>query len=56
MANKERWIYQDGKLTGKVTTKSQSDGSREIVRQKAHTGVFGGRCATKVTSRTRITK
>ena len=56
MGNNERWVYQNGKLTGKITTKSSGDGTREIVRQKAHTGVFGGRCATKVTSRTRITK
>ena len=56
MGNSEKWVYRDKKLVGKITTKSHSDGSREIVKQKAHTGIFGGRCATKVTSRTRITK
>ena len=56
MGNSEKWVYRDKKLVGKITTKSRSDGSREVVRQKAHTGVFGGRCATKVTSRIRIVK
>lgn len=56
MGNREQWVYRDKKLVGKITTKSHNDGSREIVRQKAHSGVFGGRCATKVTSRTKITK
>lgn len=55
MADKERWIYRDGKLTEKVTTKTKSDDSKEIVRQKAHTDILGGRRPTKVTSRIRIT-
>ena len=56
MADKEKWVYTNGKLTEKVTTKTTSDGSKEIVRQKAYTDILGGRRATKVTSRTRITK
>ena len=55
MGNREQWVYRDKKLVGKITTKSHSDGSREIVKQKAHSDVFG-RSAGKVTSRTRITK
>ena len=56
MGNKERWVYENGKLTGKVTTKTHSDGSKEIVKQKAYTGFLGGRHATDTTSKTRITK
>ena len=56
MADKEKWVYRDGKLTEKVTVKKKSDGSKEIVRQKAYTDILGGRRATKVTSRIRVTE
>lgn len=54
MSRNEKWVYRNGKLTGKVTTKTYSNGSKEIVRQKAYSDFLGGRNATKVTSRTRI--
>lgn len=56
MSKNEKWVYRDGKLTGKVTTRSDSKGNTEVIRQKAHSGTFGGRNATSVTSRTRYTK
>jgi len=56
MANKEKWVYRNGKLVEKVTIKPKSDGSTEIVRQKAFTDILGGRRPTKIISRTRVTK
>lgn len=53
---KERWVYKNGKLVGKNTTYTRSDGSKEIVKQKAYTGILGGRHATDVTSRIKFTK
>lgn len=56
MSNKEKFVYTNGKLTGKITTKTCSNGSKEIIRQKAHSDFLGGRHATDITSKTRITK
>ncbi|MCR4321450.1 MAG: hypothetical protein NUV74_14075 [Candidatus Brocadiaceae bacterium] len=55
MKKDERWVYTDGKLVGKTTTKSYDNGDKEIVRQKAHQD-FWGNHATEVTSRTKIKK
>ena len=55
MADKETWVYTNGKLTAKVTIRTTSDG-KEIVQQKAHTDILGGRRATKIISTTRVTK
>jgi hypothetical protein len=56
MAKDEKWVYRNGKLTEKVTTETDSKGNREVTRQKAYTDCFGGRNATSITSRTKITK
>jgi hypothetical protein len=56
MADKERWVYKDGKLTTKITVRDKSDGSKEIITQKANTDILGGRRATKIISTTRIPK
>ena len=56
MSSKEKFVYTNGKLTGKITTKTCSNGSKEIIRQKAHSDFLGGRHATSITSKTRITK
>ena len=53
---RERWVYKNGKLVGKNTTYTRGDGSKEIVKQKAYTGIFGGRNATDVTSRIKFTR
>jgi hypothetical protein len=56
MADKEQWVYRDGKLVEKFTTRTKSDGSKEIIRQEAHTDILGGKRPTKIISTTRITK
>lgn len=56
MAKDEKWVYRDGKLREKVTTRTDSRGNREITRQKAYTDWCGGRNATSIISRTKITK
>lgn len=56
MAKSEKWVSVNGRLTEKVTTRTSSNGDREITRQKAYRDCFGGRNATSVTSRTKITK
>ena len=56
MPKNEKWVYRDGKLKEKVTTRTDSKGNRESVRQKAYSGPLGGRHATSVTSRTKYTK
>lgn len=52
MADKRRFVYQNGKLAGAVTTKKRSDGSVEVIRQRARSGLFGP-YATSITSRTK---
>jgi len=56
MSKKEQWQYENGKLKGKVTTKTDSKGNKEVVRQKAFTDSIGGRQAGSVTGRTKYTK
>jgi hypothetical protein len=56
MKKEAKWLYQDGKLVSKETTKTSSDGTKEIVHQKAHSGFLGERFATEVTSRVKSTK
>jgi hypothetical protein len=53
--NERRFIYRDGKLAGAVTTKRHSDGSSEVIRQKAQMGLLGP-YATSITSRTKYKK
>ena len=55
MSKDEKWVYDDGKLVEKVTTKTDSDGNEEEIHQKAYTGPFDERHATEVTSRTKTT-
>lgn len=55
MEKEEKWVYRDGKLEEKVTTKTDSDGNEEEIHQKAYTGTFGNRYATSITSRTKTT-
>lgn len=56
MKKEAKWLYNGGKLVGKETTKTSSDGSKVIVHQKAHSGFLGERLATEVTSRVKSTK
>jgi len=55
MGKDVKWVSRNGKTVEKVTTKTDSKGNKEIVRQKAYDGWFS-RGATKVISRTKITK
>jgi hypothetical protein len=56
MGKNEKWVYRNGKLTGKVTTKTDSKGNKEVIHQKAYTDILGGRQATSITSRTKYSK
>lgn len=56
MAKDEKWVSRNGKLTEKVTTRTDSKGNREVTRQNAYRDCFGGRNATSVTSRTKYSK
>jgi hypothetical protein len=55
MSRDEKWKYVNGKLKEKVTTKTDSRGNREVVRQKASSDLFG-RSAGSVISRTKYTR
>ena len=55
MKTDEKWVYENGKLTEKVTTKTDDEGHQEIIRQDAYTDCLGSRHATDVTSRTKET-
>lgn len=56
METEEKWVYRDGSLEEKVTTKTDSEGNVEEIHQKAYTDIFDERHATDVTSRIRYTE
>lgn len=56
METEEKWVYRDGSLEEKVTTKIDSEGNVEEIHQKAYSGPLGDRHATEVTSRIRYTE
>lgn len=55
MKKDERWVYEDGELTGKITEKTFDNGDKEIVEQKAFHDFLGDH-ATTITKTTRIVK
>jgi hypothetical protein len=50
--SKRKWVYNNGKCVGAVSTTRHSDGSTTVTRQTARHDLFGNH-AGKITSRTR---
>ena len=55
MSSDVKWVYRNGKLKEKVTTRQGTSGSKEVIRQKAQNTLFG-RAASAITSRTKFVK